>query len=459
MYKVFLGVGHGGADPGAVANGLKEKGLTLSVAKACFEFLSKYGVSALMSRTKDENDSVSEEIKECNAFSPDLAVDIHINSNGKGTGDGAEAYHYHKGGKGKILAENILEELERVGQNSRGAKTRLNSSGSEYYAFIRDTSAPATIVECAFIDNKNDISIMDTEEEQKTIGEAIAKGILNTLGISFEEEEEQEEEITNPLMMLNKLSEQIKINDLLGAVNALTEAKKTDSPLYWILYKLVNEKKESEKPPDNITDVPEDAKDSIIGITRVIEIDPRNIWHVETQKATNETPYDNFVNSIFFMPQANGIMFPQGMAVNAGEVLSNYPTHQKPVATLIVYGKDDVRLKYISDITKEKGVWFAVSGYGIYPEITNVKEGFTGKFSDVLRETNRPIIGYRKKDNKIVIAVRANSSAQRAKETAKNLELDFAISLDAGGSTTLKINDKYIFKGDGRKLWGGITWK
>ena len=72
--------------------------------------------------------------------------------------------------------------------------------------------------------------------------------------------------------------------------------------------------------------------------------------------------------------------------------------------------------------------------------------------------TSRPIIGYRKKDNKIVIAVRANSSAERANQTAKNLGLDFAISLDGGGSTTLKVNGSYKFTGDGRKLYGGIIW-
>ena len=68
------------------------------------------------------------------------------------------------------------------------------------------------------------------------------------------------------------------------------------------------------------------------------------------------------------------------------------------------------------------------------------------------------IIGYRKADNKIVIAVRSDSDATRANLTAKNLGLDFAISLDAGGSTTLKEKGKYTFKGDGRKLWGGIIW-
>jgi exopolysaccharide biosynthesis protein len=154
----------------------------------------------------------------------------------------------------------------------------------------------------------------------------------------------------------------------------------------------------------------------------------------------------------------NGKVHPQGIIVNAGEVIANNVTHGKPVATLIVYGPNNVQMKYIDDITKEKNVWFAISGFGVYPTITATKEGFVGTFSDVLRSANRPIIGYRKKDNKIVIAVRSSSTAERAQQTAKNLGLDFAISLDGGGSTTLKVKGKYKFKGDGRKIFGGIIW-
>ena len=50
--KVFLGVGHGGSDPGAVANNTKEKDLNLSIALACRDELVRHGVSVKMSREK-----------------------------------------------------------------------------------------------------------------------------------------------------------------------------------------------------------------------------------------------------------------------------------------------------------------------------------------------------------------------------------------------------------------------
>lgn len=183
--KVFIGVGHGGSDGGAVANGVKEKDLNLSIALACRDVLVRHGVSVKMSRTKDENDPLSEEIKECNAFGPDLAVDIHNNAGG---GDGAEVFYHYGGGKSKTLAEDILAEIVKAGQNSRGAKIRKNSQGKDYYGFIRQTSAPAVIVECAFVDNATDLKILASEGKRKVMGEAIAKGILKTLGVAIQSE-------------------------------------------------------------------------------------------------------------------------------------------------------------------------------------------------------------------------------------------------------------------------------
>ena len=181
--KVFIGVGHGGSDPGAVANNVKEKDLNLSIALACRDMLARHGVSVKMSRTKDEDDTLSDEIRECNAFAPDLAVDIHCNAGG---GDGAEAFYHYGGGKSKTLAENILAEVVKVGQNSRGAKIRKNANGKDYYGFIRQTSAPAVIVECAFVDNASDLKILASEGKRKSMGEAIAKGILKTLGVEYQ---------------------------------------------------------------------------------------------------------------------------------------------------------------------------------------------------------------------------------------------------------------------------------
>ena len=180
--KVFLGVGHGGWETGAYANGIKEKDANLTTALACNEVLVRHGVDTLMSRTTDEEDTLRQEINECNAFDPDLAVDMHHNA---GKGDGVEVFHSVVGGTGKELAQKIHDEIVALGQNSRGVKTRKEDDGSDWYGFIRETKAPAVIVEYAFLDNDKDVQFVDTEAEQKANGVATAKGILKQLGIAY----------------------------------------------------------------------------------------------------------------------------------------------------------------------------------------------------------------------------------------------------------------------------------
>ncbi len=131
------------------------------------------GLLATWSRTSDEDDPLTEEIKECNVFNPDLAIDAHNNA---GQGDGFECFYHYNGGTGKTLAQNIEAEVKAIGQNSRGCEILLNSGGTDYYGFIRETACPAVIVEGCFVDNATDVQIADSIEEQKAFGVASAKG-------------------------------------------------------------------------------------------------------------------------------------------------------------------------------------------------------------------------------------------------------------------------------------------
>ena len=180
--KVFLSAGHGGSDPGAVGNGLKEKDINLQVLLACQSELVRHGVIVIASRTKDENDRVTEETREANASGAEIAVSFHINASG---GDGFEAYYYTNSNKGKKLAAICEKYVKELGQNSRGLK-----SGNHLY-FIKNTTMPAVLVESFFIDNKNDVTIGDEIDEQKAFGVAYAKAILEYLGITWKENESE----------------------------------------------------------------------------------------------------------------------------------------------------------------------------------------------------------------------------------------------------------------------------
>jgi N-acetylmuramoyl-L-alanine amidase len=214
--KVYIGVGHGGTDPGAVANGLKEKDVNLQVGLACRDELVRHGVLVKMSREKDENKPLTERIKECNAFGPDLAMDLHHNAGG---GDGAEVFHHYKGGASKELAQNILDAIAATGQNSRGLKIKLNEQGRDYFGFIRQTVAPAVIVEGAFLDNAKDVQYINTLEKQRAEGVAIAKGTLKKLGVAWVPAEKYTVTVKNLTKgQADKLTADLKADGFLPAV-------------------------------------------------------------------------------------------------------------------------------------------------------------------------------------------------------------------------------------------------
>ncbi|MGN0548357.1 MAG: N-acetylmuramoyl-L-alanine amidase [Acutalibacteraceae bacterium] len=178
--RVYVGIGHGGSDPGAVGNGFKEKDLTLSIGKYCNERLKQYGIETKISRTTDCDSSINSKASASNAFNADVCMDIHINAGG---GNGSEVYYSHVSPNGKKLAQSIVDAMSAIGQNTRGIKTRLDSNGNDYYGMIRQPNAPAVLVECAFIDNKTDIQIINTEAKRKVFGYAIADGVAKYLGV------------------------------------------------------------------------------------------------------------------------------------------------------------------------------------------------------------------------------------------------------------------------------------
>ena len=178
MAKVFLSAGHGGSDPGATGNGLREKDINLNVLLACNEVLVRHGVATALSRTTDENDPVAQEVREANASGASIAVSFHANAGG---GDGFEVFYYTSDANGKRLASLGEKHVKALGQNSRGLK-----SGNHLY-FVKNTKMTAVLFESFFVDNATDKQIGDTVAEQRAFGVAYAKAILEYLGIAYKE--------------------------------------------------------------------------------------------------------------------------------------------------------------------------------------------------------------------------------------------------------------------------------
>ena len=178
--RVFIGVGHGGTDSGAVAQGFKEKDINLDIALMLKSELEKYGVTAIVSRTSDSSQALYQKINVANMSKSDLALDIHTNAGG---GTGFEAYVplYRDSYQSLRLAKLIEEEIQKTGQRSRGIKTRKNTSGYDYFGFLKSVNCPRAILECAFIDS-GDIDKINTPQKRMLIAKAYARGIIRYFG-------------------------------------------------------------------------------------------------------------------------------------------------------------------------------------------------------------------------------------------------------------------------------------
>ena len=178
MAKVFIDAGHGGKDPGATGNGLREKDITLSIATKVAKILQRHKISVGQTRTKDTAISVSERAKKANSFNADIFVSIHANAFTSASAQGVEIYSYPGSSNGAKLARAILSSIlsAKIYTKNRGTKTAN-------FAVLKQTKMPATLVEMGFITNSQDAAMLKNRQDE--LAEAIAKGILNYLGIAY----------------------------------------------------------------------------------------------------------------------------------------------------------------------------------------------------------------------------------------------------------------------------------
>lgn len=131
-----------------------------------------------------QTDVLKKIIAKCNAHDVDLDVSIHFNSGagnsaGNGKTTGVEAYVYSTSSAAKPYAEKICQAIADLGFRNRGVKY---STG---LYVLKHTVAPAVLVECCFVDDKDDVELYDYQK----MAAAIVKGIA---GQTVQEPEETE---------------------------------------------------------------------------------------------------------------------------------------------------------------------------------------------------------------------------------------------------------------------------
>lgn len=179
MAKVFLDAGHGGNDPGALGNGLREKDINLAVTLKVGNILANHGVSVGYSRTTDVFVELGDRATRANNFGANVFVSIHCNAFGDTSAKGVETYSYPGSYTGANLSKAIQDSIIASGVYTinRGTKTAD-------YAVLRLTYMPAALVELGFITNSQDANILKNRQNELAV--AVSKGILKNLGIPYQ---------------------------------------------------------------------------------------------------------------------------------------------------------------------------------------------------------------------------------------------------------------------------------
>ena len=173
---------HAGHNPdGKVACGavgiIKESTQARKVKEYVRNFLREeghYAYDCTCDNGRNQSDVLIKIINKCNENDVALDVSIHFNS---GAGDrkgnkkttGTEVLIYSANSAARPYAERICKNIAALGFRNRGVKVRPDL----YY--LRRTNSPALLVECCFVDDKDDCILYDAYE----MGRAIAEGILN----------------------------------------------------------------------------------------------------------------------------------------------------------------------------------------------------------------------------------------------------------------------------------------
>ena len=123
-----------------------------------------------------QNANLKAIVNKCNAHSVDLDVSIHLNSGrndsiGDGKIGGVEVWVYSQTSKSKPYADRICQKVaSELQMTNRGTKY----CGNNLYV-IRKTKSPALLIECCFVDDKDDAVRWNADKCAK----AIVEGILN----------------------------------------------------------------------------------------------------------------------------------------------------------------------------------------------------------------------------------------------------------------------------------------
>lgn len=186
---IIVDSGHGGSDPGMVGvDGLEEKDINLAIAKKLKGILEQKNFTVVMTRETDtglyEEGAKNQKVQDMQRRialikekKPLLAVSIHQNSYQDAAVCGPQVFYYEDSAQGEALAKVLQEELNTYLAVKRPRQAKGNTS----YYLLKRSPCVLNIVECGFLTNPEEAELLQTEEYQEKVAQAVSDGICRYL--------------------------------------------------------------------------------------------------------------------------------------------------------------------------------------------------------------------------------------------------------------------------------------
>lgn len=340
---------------------------------------------------------------------------------------GTATFHYPTNMVDKAFAEIIQKNL--IAQT--GLKSHRGGVVGGNFQIIRESLITCCLCECAFMTNQKEAELLKTDEFREKCAEGIFNGLLEYFGIEkINPIKEEVVEIPVKEKVIYTVTPN-KTHQLCGNVKDFGS-------------KIVNKSNRSIEEP-NVTN-------------------GSFFWYLDTKKT------QTYSTSIFIQ---NGKII-QGTA-------NHYYDFGCPQNVFIIYNDNRVEMKkvFFANQLDYQNIKFAMGGIGLR-DVTNpnfkynpASEGFKWgynkqtkqyvSYADVLRKTNKIVLGYNIAEDKLYLMVRPNIEHSSAitydlLDLVKDCKYDIAISYDGSGSVFMNNADDMVVYGDGRRIYSIIGW-
>jgi TonB-dependent SusC/RagA subfamily outer membrane receptor len=174
---VIIDAGHGGADEGAVsANGVKEKDITLGIAKKIAALNMNSHIKILLSRENDQYISLKDRVAFARNIHADMFISIHVDKSvNKQINGFCVLIDKNNSEQNILLGSTLISELKKSYKTADKIAMRKNKG----IMVLDSNSCPAVLIECGVLSNSADAAFISNSANQEKIAENILNGIEN----------------------------------------------------------------------------------------------------------------------------------------------------------------------------------------------------------------------------------------------------------------------------------------